>query len=158
MVAVILVKARLVDCEGWDLFSLWAKRRKLAEEWKKRGERLDRKKMVDRSFAKSNARPKSSKRKTDAATSGPSEEERAAAAVRRVQSLIEEGNVAEALAAYDKAARILFDWPAQPDLYALIKALHARGAEAESIRLMREHCRVFSRWNRPRCGSSSHRS
>jgi membrane associated rhomboid family serine protease len=143
VVAVILVKARLVDCEGWDLFALWAKRRKLAEEWKKRGERLDHKKMVDRSFAKSNARLKPAKRKTEAVVDGPSEEERAAAAVRRVQSLIEEGKVTEALAAYDKAARILFDWPTQPDLYALIKALHARGAAAESIRLMREHCQCF---------------
>jgi membrane associated rhomboid family serine protease len=143
VVAVILVKARMVDCEGWDLFALWVKRRKLAEEWKKRGERLDHKKMVDRSFAKANAQAKSPKRKTDAVVDGPTEEERAAAAVRRVQSLIEEGKVAEALTAYDKAARVLHDWPAQPDLYAIIKALHARGAEADSVRLMREHCQCF---------------
>jgi hypothetical protein len=145
VVAVILVKARLVDCEGWDLFSLWVKRRKLAQDWKKRGERLDHAKVAERSYVKSNARAKSSKRKTDAALDGPSQEERAAAAVRRVQSLIEEGNVAEAMVAYDKATRTLFDWPSQPDLYALIKVLHARGAEADSIRLMREHCRCFPR-------------
>ena len=73
----------------------------------------------------------------------PSPEERASAAVRRIRSLIDEGDVPGALAAYDKAARTLFDWPSQPDLYELIKALHARGAEPDSIRLMRDHCRYY---------------
>ena len=70
VVAVVMLKAGLVDCEGWDVFSLWAKRRQLAEEWRKRGERLDHKKMVDRSFARSNARAKSSKRRTNADAPG----------------------------------------------------------------------------------------
>jgi membrane associated rhomboid family serine protease len=144
VVAITLLKARLVDCEGWDLFALATKRRKLAEEWKKRGDRLDRSKLAERLSVKANARKKSSRRKTDTTTTlGPSQEERATAAVLRVQSLIEEGNVPEALAAFDKAARILRDWPAQRDLYAIIKSLHARGSEVESIRLMREHCRCF---------------
>src|SRR5262249_12610634 len=50
VVAVVLVKARLVDCEKWDLFSLWAKRRQLAEEWKKRGDRLENAKRSERSY------------------------------------------------------------------------------------------------------------
>jgi membrane associated rhomboid family serine protease len=143
LVGVSLLKAGLVDCEGWDVFSLWTKRRKLAKDWKKRGERLDQAKMGDRSYARANARGKSSKRDAGDAADAPSPEERSAAAVRRVQSMIDEGDVPGALAAYDKAARVLFDWPSQPDLYELIKALHARGAEAESIKLMREHCRCF---------------
>jgi hypothetical protein len=57
--------------------------------------------------------------------------------------LIDERNVAGALAAYDKAARTLLNWPTQADLYGLIKALHAQGAEADSIRLMRDHCQYF---------------
>ena len=143
VVGVTLLKAGLVDCEDWDLFSLWAKRRKLAQDWKKRGERLEHEKEVLRSHVKANARAKSSRCELEGNGDGPSQQERAAAAVRRIQSLIDEGNVAAALAAYDKAARTLFNWPSQPDLYALIKALHARGAEADSIRLMREHCRFF---------------
>ncbi len=143
VVAVTLLKAGLVDCEGWDLFSLWTKRRKLGQDWKKRGERLDREKMAERSHVRANTRVKSSKRDRQDADEGPSQEERAAAAKSRVRSLIEAGNVAGALQAYEKAARTLFDWPAQPDLYDLIKALHAKGAEADSIRLMREHCRCF---------------
>jgi hypothetical protein len=57
--------------------------------------------------------------------------------------LADDGNVAGAVAAYEKGARTLVDWPAQPDLYSLIKGLHARGAEADSIPLMRDHCRRF---------------
>ena len=143
VVGVALLKAGLVDCEGWDLFSLWTKRQKLAKDWKKRGERLDHEKVVERSYVKANARAKSSKTRPSLTVDGPSQEERAAAAVRRVKSLIDEGKISEALAAYDKSARILFDWPSQPDLYAMIKALHAKGAEADSIRLMREHCQCF---------------
>ncbi len=143
VVGVALLKAGLVDCEGWDLFSLWTKRKKLARDWKKRGERLDHERAVERTGVKANARARSSTRKALTASDGPSQEERAAAAVGRVKSLIDEGKISEALEAYDRSSRILFDWPHQPDLYAMIKALHARGAEADSIRLMREHCQCF---------------
>ncbi len=37
VVAVTLLKAGLVDCEGWDVFSLWTKRRKLARRLEKAG-------------------------------------------------------------------------------------------------------------------------
>jgi membrane associated rhomboid family serine protease len=145
VVAIIMLKAGLVDCEQWDMFSLWTKRQKLAADWKKRGKRLDHEKMVERSSVKARARRKRSRQKREggAEAPAPSQEERSAAAVRRVESLIENGDIPGALAAYDKAARILFDWPSQPDLAALIKAMHARGALAESIRLMREHCQCF---------------
>jgi len=143
VVAIALLKTGLVDCEKWDLFSLWTRRRKLAEDWKKRGERLDRQKENLRSAVKANARRQSSNLAGVGTTDGPSREERAAAAVRRIRSLIDEGDIAGALAAYDKSARTLFDWPSQPDLYGMIKALHARGAEPDSIRMMRDHCRYY---------------
>ena len=52
VVAIVLLKAGLVDCEGWDLFALWAKRKKLARAWEQRGERLEREKVVLRSSMK----------------------------------------------------------------------------------------------------------
>jgi membrane associated rhomboid family serine protease len=140
VVAVALLKAGLVDCEGWDLFALWKKRRKLAQDWEKRGRRLEHEKMVLRSSMKASARARSSRE--DDGTQ-PSPEERAGTAVRRIRKMIDDGDVAGALAAYDKAARTLFNWPSQPDLYELIKALHASGAEADSVRLMRDHCRYY---------------
>ncbi len=73
----------------------------------------------------------------------PSQQERGAMAVRRIRSRIDEGDIEGALEAYDKAARTLLNWPSQPDLLELIKALHARGAEARSVRLMRDYCRYY---------------
>ena len=143
VVAVALLKAGLVDCEGWDLFALWKKRRKLAQDWEKRGRRLEHEKMALRSSLKAKARARISRDDRADDDARPALEERASAAVRRIRSLIDEGDVPGALAAYDKAARTLFDWPSQPDLYELIKALHARGAEPDSIRLMRDHCRYY---------------
>jgi membrane associated rhomboid family serine protease len=147
VVAIVLLKAKLVDCEGWDLFALWAKRRDLAQKWRKREELLERDKMNLRLSLKARAKARMSARHANGIAAGdgdgPTPEERAAAAVRRVLSLIDDGDVPGALAAYDKAARSLFNWPSQPDLYAIIKALHARGAERESIRLMRDHCRYY---------------
>jgi membrane associated rhomboid family serine protease len=143
VVALVLLKAGLVDCEGWDLFALWAKRKKLAKEWEKRGERLEHEKRVLRSSlkARANARYSHDDREDDG--DRQSQEERATTAVRRIRSLIAEGDAPGALAAYDKAARTLFNWPSQPDLYELIKAMHAGGAESDSIRLMRDHCRYY---------------
>jgi hypothetical protein len=149
VVAIILLKARLVDCEGWDLFTVWAKYRKLTREWNAREKRLDHQKMVERSSLKARARGKTWKGEAmgdgadGAGAGGPTPEERAAAAVRRVRSLIDEGDVAGALAAYEKAAHNLYNWPSQPDLYGLIKAFHARGAEPDSVRLMRDHCKFY---------------
>lgn len=141
VVGIVLLKLRLVDCENWDVFSLWAKRRKLAEDWKKRGERLERDKKSLRRALKAQARASVSN--GDGAGEGPSDQERAEAAVRRVHSLIEKGDVAGALALYDRSARTLTEWPSQPELLGMIKALSARGAEADSIRLMRDHCRYY---------------
>jgi membrane associated rhomboid family serine protease len=147
VVAIALLKAGLVDCEGWDLFALWAKRKKLAREWKERGERIEHEKKSLRSSLK--ARAKSSRREPngDTDSDGSANESgsgtRAASAVRRVQALIDAGEIDAALAAYDKAARTLVNWPSQPDLYGLIKALHARGAAPDSIPLMRDHCRYY---------------
>jgi hypothetical protein len=144
VVAIALLKAGLVDCEGWDLFALWNKRRTLAQDWEKRGRRLEHEKMVLRSSVKASARARSAYNDRGDDGTRPSPEERASEAVLRIRSLINEGDVSGALAAYDKAARTLFNWPSQPDLYVLIKALHARGAEPDSVRLMRDHCRYYS--------------
>ncbi len=131
-----MLKADWVDCEGWDIFSVLAKRRALAQQWKQRGEALARN---ERSL-------KASVKAATATTRSETEsnpKERSVAAVRRVRKLIEMGDMDGAVMAYDKAARTLVAWPSQPDLYDLIKAMHARKAEADSIRLMRDHCRYY---------------
>lgn len=142
VMAVVLLKARLVDCEGWDLFTLWAKWRELGRQWDRRGERLDRQKANERRSVRARARARSAGDEGGGGA-GPSQEERGAMAVRRIRSRIDDGDIAGALEDYDQTARSLFNWPSQPDLMGMIKALHAKGAEAQSVRLMRDHCRYF---------------
>ena len=143
VVAIVLVKAGLVDCEGWDLFALWKKRRKLAGDWEKRGRRLDHEKMVLRSSMKARAKARFSHDSYGGEGDQLSLEERSSMAVRRIRSLIDDGQIPAAMEAYVKATRALMNWPSQSDLYELIKAMHARGAEADSVRLMRDHCRYY---------------
>src|SRR5271166_1783600 len=101
IVAVAMLKAGLVDCEGWDLFSLWKKRRKLARDWEKRGRRLDHEKMVLRSSVQASSRARSFRddREDDGASAG--KQERGSAAVGRIRSLIAGGDIPGALAAYE---------------------------------------------------------
>lgn len=148
VVAVALLKAGLVDCEDWDVFSLLRKRAKLAREWEQRGERLEREKAVLRSSLKAtrNAKRRSSQTARDERQAGGSvatDGTSAAAAVQRVLTLIAGGEVAGALALYDKTARTLVNWPPQPDLLVMIKALGTAKADADAIRLMRDHCRYY---------------
>jgi membrane associated rhomboid family serine protease len=143
VVAITLLKAGLVDCEGWDVFSVWARYRKLTQDWKKRGELLDRinRPALKRGKSKTKA---SGDRSDETGGAGIEFEDRSAAAVRKIRRLIENGDTDGALEAYRKAGRTLFGWPPpQPELYELIKALHARDALVPSIRLMRDHCERY---------------
>jgi membrane associated rhomboid family serine protease len=144
VMAVVLLRAGLVDCEGWDLFTVWARWRQLGRQWKQRGERLDRQEESLRWSQKKRARARA-RSAADESSGGarPSQEERGAMAVRRIRSRIDEGDIEGALEDYDQAARSLFNWPSQPDLLGMIKALHARGAEGSSVRLMRDYCRHY---------------
>ena len=143
VVALVMLKAGLVNCEGWDVFSLWAKRKALKKKWEERARQLEQDELVLRSSVKALVRAKCSRNDQKFDADQPSRQERAVASVRRVQSLIDDHDVSGALAMYDKTVRTLFDWPSQPDLYAMIKALHAQGALVDSIRLMRDHCRSY---------------
>lgn len=144
VVAVVLLKTNLVDCEGWDVFSLLAKRRRLAGEWKTRGERIEHVNKSLKENLKAQARARKSGTSPDTGNGdGPSPEDRARAAVLRIKNLIDKGDVPGALLAYDRSARTLVNWPPQADLHALIKSLHSCGAEADSVRLLRDHCRYY---------------
>jgi membrane associated rhomboid family serine protease len=143
VLAVAMLKANLVDCEEWDIFTLWSKWRKLGREWKKRGERHERQKDALRASVRANVRSKAASQETDEEADGPSRQERAAAAVKHVHWLVEKGNIAGALRTFQKSASSLPTWPAQTDLYGLIKAFHAKGALVDSIPLMRDHCRLY---------------
>ena len=145
VVAIVLLKTGLVDCEGWDVFSLWAKNRKLASDWKKRGELLDRSNRPERPRGKSRSSKSAveGSRADGALTEG---DDRRAVAVRKIRRLIDTGDTDAAASAYSQAAKTLFGWPPpQPELYELIKSFQARDADVASIPLMRDHCQHYPR-------------
>jgi membrane associated rhomboid family serine protease len=142
VVAIGLLKAGLVDCEGWDLFALWAKRQKLARAWKKRGARLD---YQESHRERAGALDRRHSAVSGAASDGAGQgyEAQSAQALGKIRALIDGGDIPGAIDVYHTTARTLFNWPSQLDLYSMIKALHARGHEAESVPLMRDHCRYY---------------
>jgi hypothetical protein len=143
VLALAMLKANLVDCEQWDVFSIWARWRKLGREWKKRGEQLQRQKEAVRSSVKANVLGRSAREEAEAEAEGPSRQERADAALKHIRWLLEKGNIPAALRAYQKSAASLPNWPSQSELYDLIKAFHAQGALVDSIPLLRDHCRLY---------------
>ena len=131
-----MLKMRWVDCEGWDILTLWKKNRQLAGDWKKRGEQLDRAKKSERA-------PRKHVVADVSGDEGPSLEERAASAMKKVRKHLETGDMASVVAAYDRGARMVPNWPDGPDLVAIIKEMHAKNAEVDSFPLMRDYCRRF---------------
>jgi membrane associated rhomboid family serine protease len=146
VVGITLLKARLVDCEGWDLFTIWTRWRELGRQWNRRGEWLDRQEESLRQSVRKHARPRVGSAAEESNSTGArlSQQERGAMAVRSIRSRIEAGDIEAALDDYDQAARSLLNWPSQPDLMGMIKDLHARGEEPRSVRLMRDYCRFYS--------------
>ncbi len=136
-----MLKLKWVDCDGWDVLTIWKKDRKLAGDWKLRGRRLDRQKRSDR--------PSKKRAGASADGEGPGLAERSSSALQKFRKLLEMGDHAGAISAYDRSARTISDWPDGPDLLALIKEMHANGGEAVSLPLMRDYCRRYP--------SSSHR-
>ncbi len=117
--AGLMLKFDLVDCEGWDLFTLWHQRQNLARA----------KESLTESIRPEPKERRDAVRQVD--DDEPNPDIRGEPAVHKVLGLIELGNLDAALLVYEKSSRALPHWPEQPDLYAIIKALHARGAFVE---------------------------
>ena len=134
VVGVLLLKTGLVDCEGWDVFSLLRKRRALRQAWNERGEFLERRQANERL-------PKSMRAEED--RPGLSPEDRSARRLAKVHRAIETGDIASAQAAYEKWMNTLPDRPPRSDLLGVIKAIQARGEAVASVPPMRALCRFY---------------
>ena len=109
----------LVDCEHWDLFSVWAGRHKMTED--------------ERQQAEEN-RPARRREKEQAA-------EASQQLVRRqIDEIIAGGDPLLALRAHQRMAKELPDWSfPQPQMLTLIQRLHEKKLWAESVPLMGEY-------------------
>ncbi len=145
IVGMVLLKGRLVDCEGWDVFSVMA------------GSHL---KTVDEITNKTKRRRRSKKRRgysrrTEAAQSWDNDDgsnrvdsdqelrsQRQFVRIRK--ALIEQGDPIQALSFFDSARAQIPDFTLPEDLLmGLIKALHTQESWADSIPLMSEYAQRF---------------
>jgi membrane associated rhomboid family serine protease len=134
IVGILLVKARWVDCEGWDVFSLMTKRSALHEAWKAREARLDRSKENEKLTR--STRP-------EAERPGLPLQERAAKQLARVHQAIAAGDSAGAVEAYAKWMASSANRPPGDALLGVIKAMHEHREWAASIPPMRALCRLY---------------
>ena len=134
LIGTIMVKARWVDCEGWDMFILLERRRKFGRDWKKRGERHDRQKKI---------KPRARHLRAGKGQNNLSPEERAANATRKLRERLDDSDFDNARATFDKYARTLPGWPPEGVLLDIIKMLHSRKLMVDSVPYMQAYCRRF---------------
>lgn len=143
MIGSAMVAAKLVDCEGWDLYRVVTRRAgRIRDEKKKSRRRGPRSTLLRERFALSSKRDRQPRNTIvedvpEVATMEPA----SLSAAERIRREIDEGRVDEAMRIYDKTARVVPSWPTDAEALGLIKSLHARNLLAESIPLMRDYCR-----------------
>ncbi len=134
MVGIILLKTHQVDCEGWDVFSLRDRKRKLRADWKAREARLE--------LSKSNERLSGPTiRPEDRPNLDP--EKRAALLLKRMNESIDGGDPGGLTATYTKWAAAYQNRPPRKELFGLIRRLHEAKAWEPSVPLMRTYCRLY---------------
>lgn len=131
VIGAIVFQAGLVDCEGWDLFTLMRK-------WFGRGSGSNEPRRKSPKYLK---KKKTAARATTTTTTTEevSPEDRAATTLERIRKRLDAGEVRAALDLYAKSSAAWKGWNwsmPEPDLMRLIKAGMAEGLEAETIPIM----------------------
>jgi membrane associated rhomboid family serine protease len=134
-IGIGMLKLGWVDCENWDIFAVMAGRQGKAKSDKLTSRSRP---VVFESEAKE-ARPKAS----SAGQWEKTPETRAAESTRKIQKQLEVGDPDSVREAYRKARTNPAFEPAEQDLLAWIKELHAREAWKASIPLMRDFLHRF---------------
>ena len=122
--AILMLKLDWVDCEHWDLFSVWSGRNTMSD--------LERDEADDKKPARVKQRAKE-------------EQGRRAAALQHIHEIVHGGQALFALKAHQRMARELPEWTLpEADLLALIQSLHEQKLWAESIAPMAEYLALYS--------------
>ena len=114
-----MLKLDWVDCEHWDVFSVWSGRNTMTSEERREAEER---------------KPARVKQRTD------EEQQRRASAVGQIRELIQTGQPLFALKAHQRMSRELPGWSlSEPDLLTLIQGLHEKKLWADSIPPMTDY-------------------
>ena len=117
--AIVMVKQRWVDCENWDLFSVWSGRHTMSEEDRAEAEK------------RTSAYRREQERKQDRKRDG---------ALEQLRETIANGQLALAAKAHQHLQKKLPGWTLpEPDLSGLIRALHTEKLWSDSVPLMVEY-------------------
>jgi len=128
--AVLLLKAGLVDCEGWDVLSLIRKRRELGNSSKKY-------RLPSENPRKSSKR---ARKKTSADPDAVRGEDRSQAALRTLRRHLEADEIEAALSFYKSARKKIAGWrPPDPEWAELIKAVLDQQSWDDAVSLMRAY-------------------
>ena len=135
----IMLRANLVDCEGWDVFRVLSRHLgRIKAERKKTRRRGPRSDILRERFA---AKPAKAKRRGGGSPEPSADEPAKLSAVERILAMLDEGLIDEPLKLYVKLAATMPGWPSEPDALAIIKAMHAQSLRVQSIPVMRDFCR-----------------
>jgi hypothetical protein len=118
-VGIALLWSKTVDCEHWDIFSVWAGRHTMSDE--------------ERQAADTQAAPPDKRH-------GESRHRQNDGALLQIRQILRDDQPLFALRAHERMTRILPGWTLpQSDLCALILALHKKNLWPESVPVMTEY-------------------
>jgi len=137
VVGIGMVKLKLVDCEGWDIFSTAAGKHLEPSDADKEAFEL----------VHGKQKPASSKKpgpaKNPASAKKPASIRSTAKSLQEIRNIIAEGNPALAYAAHQRMLRENDSWKLpDDDLLMLISAFHERQQWSESVAAMVEYLRI----------------
>lgn len=117
--AIGMLKAKLVECDNWDIFSVWAGRHLMSRE------------QLAQEEAASPERQQMRRERL---------ERRRDETLAQIRQVIADGQPALALAAHRRMAREIPDWTlSEPDLLRMIKAFHQQKLWVDSVPAMVEY-------------------
>ncbi len=139
VVAALMLKLRLVDCENWDIFAVFERR---AGKPRERGKTRKADRLVSSEYRE--REPKQRRRGRKSSSGGPSEpeEDRGVVLSRRLRQHLDHREPEAALAVYHKGRRSVDGWqPGEPDWRDLVEAILAAQFWEAAVVVMRDYVR-----------------
>jgi hypothetical protein len=132
---ILLVQARLVDCEDWDVFSLMRKKRALREAWKAREARLD--------LSKANERLPKLLPGEEPKVARPWPSQQPEKLLKEIYKSLEQSDPASVQAAYERWMVAVQKQPPREALVGLIKTMQGKKQWELAVPPMRAFCRLY---------------